>query len=244
MLLDIMSSYNYVPVNTKAIKVFGLQTAAYIAVLSDIYPRVVQKKLNELITNGYFTVNREYVEGRCGLKPEEQLAADLGLERAGVLAINPQDPNQLAISMDALFEILAENDAKVLEKIQKKAKTKVTDAAEGKRKGKISTFCAFTSTLSHVPEVQEAYKLWVESIIEGKKGNLTKGVIQIFHDTITSYTSDPAMQVSIIRNAAASGYTNASWVLPKTGSRSFATSPAAATGVQQKQFTGVGEETF
>lgn len=247
MLLDVMSSYNYIPVNTKAIKIFGLPCATYWAVLSDIYPRVVTKKLNELMTDGYFTVDRSYVESKSGLTSEEQYACDLGLSQAGVVIINPSNPDMIGISMDAMFAILAEDDAKVLDQIRKKAKTKKTDEAAAKRRGKIATFTAFTSTLSHTPEVQEAYKLWVESIIEGKKGNLTKGVIQIFHDTLTEFTTDPVYQVKLIREAAASGYTNLSWVINSQrrapGTVSTYSTPGTRINVPQKTFVGVDETT-
>ena len=127
MLLDIMSPYNNLMINTKMIKIFGLSTAAYFSVLAEILPRVVQKKYDELAGTGYFTVDRGYIELRCGLTVEEQLAADAGLARAAVLISNPENPNQLSISMDNMFEILAEDDAKILDKIRKKAKTKKTD---------------------------------------------------------------------------------------------------------------------
>lgn len=216
MLLDIMSSYRELPVNIKAIQIFGIPCATYWAELLNIYPRVIQKKMDDLQqSGGYFTVDREYVQSRLCLSAEEQIAFDLALNRVGVLRIDPDDSNKISINLDAMFEILAEDDAKVLKKIRDKAKTKKTDETAAKRLGKIATFTGFTATLSHTPEVQEAYKLWVEAIIEGKKGNLTKGVIQIFHDTLCEFTQDPATQVRIIREAAAAGYTNVSWVLPK-----------------------------
>lgn len=244
MLLDIMSPYNYVPVNTKAIKIFGLPCATYIAVLSDIYPRVVQKKLNELMTNGYFTIDRSYVEGRCGLKPEEQIAFDQGLERSGILMVNPENPDMIGISMDTLFEILAENDAKVLEKIQKKAKTKATDTAAGKRAGKISTFSAYAATLSHTPEVQEAYRLWITACIEGGKCAFSKATVQLFHEAMTSYTDNPETMIQILKQAAASGYPNAEWVINSLR-RNPTSTPATRIGQTQKAFAGVDEsETF
>lgn len=246
MFIDIMSKDSYLLVNKKMIKHFGLELSTYFAVLLDVYPRVLEKKLDELIATGYFTLQREYVEKECGITVEQQLALDQALIRLGVLQVNPENPNEIGISVQQMAEYLLEDDVKVLEKLQKKAKTKTTDVAEGKRKGKIATFTAFTSTLSHTPEVQEAYKLWVEAIIEGKKGNLTKGVIQIFHDTLTAFTQDPAYQVKLIREAAASGYTNVTWILnsQKRPNYSVATGGGARINAPQKQFTGVSDETF
>ena len=243
MLLDIMSPYRELPVNIKAIQIFGIPCAAYWAELVNIYPRVIQKKMGDLQqSGGYFTVDREYVQSRLALSVEEQLTFDAALARVGVLGVDPNDPNKISIDLDTMFEILAEDDAKVLKKIRDKAKTKKTDEAEAKRRGKIATFTGFTATLSHTPEVQEAYKLWVESIIEGKRGNLTKGVIQIFHDTLCEYTQDPATQVRIIREAAAAGYTNVSWVLPKTSGvprTAGYSAPGTRINVPQKQTVDV-----
>lgn len=247
MLLDIMSPYNNIQVNTKMIKIFGLQTAAYFSILSEIFPRVVQKKYDELVGTGYFTVDRGYVESRCGLTVEEQLAADQGLARAGVLVSNPENPNMLSISMDNMFEILAEDDAKVLDKIRKKAKTKKTDEAAAKRSGKISTFSAFASTLAHSPEVQEAYRLWITALVEGGKCAFSKTTIQLFHDTMTKFTQDPDLQIEILKQAAASGYPNAEWIINSMQKRTqFTSGPRAATfvGKEQKAFTGVSEESF
>ena len=245
MFIDIMSKDSYLLVNKKMVRYFGLELSTYFAVLLDVYPRVIEKKWDTLMATGYVPLKREYVEKECGIPVEQQLALDQALIRIGVLQVNPENPNEIGINVQQMAEYLLDDDVKVLEKLQKKAKTKTTDVAAAKRQGKIATFTGFTATLSHTPEVQEAYKLWVEAIIEGKKGNLTKGVIQIFHDTLTEFTQDPATQVALIRQAAASGYTNVSWVLPKNRP-TYGTVPGAGTriGAQQKQFTGVSEETF
>lgn len=245
MFIDIMSKDSYLLVNKKMVRYFGLELSTYFAVLLDVYPRVIEKKWDTLMATGYFPLKREYVEKECGIPVEQQLALDQALIRIGVLQVNPENPNEIGINVQQMAEYLLDDDVKVLEKLQKKAKTKPTDVAAAKRQGKIATFTGFTATLSHTPEVQEAYKLWVEAIIEGKKGNLTKGVIQIFHDTLTEFTQDPATQVALIRQAAASGYTNVSWVLPKNRP-AYGTVPVAGTriGAQQKQFTGVSEETY
>ena len=244
MLLDVMSSYNYVPVNTKAIKLFGLPTAAYFAVLADIYPRVVSKKLNELMNIGYFTVDRSYVESKCGLSPEEQYTCDLGLERVGVVQINPQNRDMIGISMDTMFACLAENDVKLLDQLRKKAKTKKTDETAGKRAGQVKTFSAHACTLTHVPEVQEAFRTWVTAMVESGKAKMSKAVVELFYNAMSTYTQDPAVQCEILRQATMSGYTNAEWVISSL-SRTSKTNSATRLNAPQKEFAGVDDsETF
>ena len=249
MLLDIMSQYNQISVNTKAIKLFGLSTAAYFAVLTEIYPRVISKKLDEMLhDNGYFTVDRNYIESRCGLPIEDQYACDKGLARIGVLQVNPDHPDMLMISLDTMFVYLAEDDAKVLEQIRKKAKTKKSDEAVGKRQGMASMLSAYAATLTHVPEVQEAFRLWIVAMVDSGKAKMSKAVVQLFYETISSYTQDTQVQVNLLRAATASGYTNAEWVI---NSASGARTPikgvqatASRTGAVQKQFNGISSESF
>ena len=238
MLVDIMSGHSYMLVNTKAVQLFGLPLASYWAVLADIYPRVIEKKLNELTTTGYFTLDREYVEKQCGLTSEEQITLDQALIRLGVMQVSPENPNLVGLSMQAMAEALLEDDTKVLQQIQKKAKTKKVDAAAAKRSGKISTFCAFAATLSHTPEVQEAYRLWITSCVEGGKCAFSKTTVQMFHDTMTGYTQDPQVMVDILHQAAASGYPNASWIINSLNKKG-ATTPATRINVDQKKFTGI-----
>ena len=249
MLLDIMSSYNHISVNTKAIKLFGLPTAAYFAVLTEIYPRVISKKLDEMLhDNGYFTVDRNYIESRCGLSVEDQYACDKGLERIGVLHASPDHPDMLMISLDTMFVYLAEDDAKVLEQIRKKAKTKKSDEAAGKRQGMASMLSAYAATLTHVPEVQEAFRLWITAMVDSGKAKMSKAVVQLFYETISNYTKDAQTQVNLLRAATASGYTNAEWVINSASGSRVATksTPATAsrTGVTQKQFSGISSESF
>jgi hypothetical protein len=242
MLVDIMSPYNTLSVNVKAVKLFGLPCAAYWSVLVDIYPRVIKKDLDGLLKSGFFTVDRGYVTSRCGLSTEEQLTYDQALARVGVLATCPNNPDMLAISMQDMFTILAEDDAAVLKDISKKAKSKSTDKAAGKKAGVISTLSNYASTLTHVPEVQEAFKMWVIALVEGKKP-ISKPVVQLFYETMSNFTNNPELQVNILKSATASGYSNAEWVINSIKKSSAAT--PTYINATQKQFTGIDTtETF
>jgi hypothetical protein len=249
MFIDIMSKDSYLLVNKKMVKHFGLELSTYFAVLLDVYPQVLKKKLDTLMQTGYFTLQRDYVERECGIPVEQQLALDQALIRLGVIQVNPENPNEIAISVPQMAEYLLEDDIKVLDKLQKKAKTKKTDEADAKRRGKIATFTGFASTLAHTPEVQEAYKVWITALVEGGKCAFSKTTVQLFHETMTRYTQDPSLQVDILRKAAASGYPNAEWIINSLQKGSYQrqvgyATPATRIGVEQKQFTGISDETF
>jgi hypothetical protein len=237
MLLETMSPYYQIPVNVKAIQVFGLGCATYWATLADIYPRVIIKKMDDLTQNqGYFTIDREYIFKRTSIDIDTQLLYDIGLSKAGVLCQDSGDPNKIAINLDRMFEILAESDYEVLEKLRKKAATKKTDEAAAKRAGMIATLSGYATQLAQNPEVQEAYRLWITAMVESKKAKMSKPVVQLFHEAMCAYTQSPELQVKILRDAAASGYTNASWVIN-------ALAKSGATRINVPQKTGVAVNT-
>jgi hypothetical protein len=214
-----------------------------------VYPQVLKKKRETLLETGYFTLQRDYVERECGLTVEQQLTLDQALMRLGVLSVNPDNPNEIGISVQQMVEYLLEDEPDALKKLEKKAKTKKTDEAAGKKAGKISTFSGYAATLAHTPEVQEAYRLWITALVEGGKCAFSKTTVQLFHETMTRFTQDPTTQVEILKKAAASGYPNAEWVINSMQSQrkpaGFAgTAPATWISKEQKQFTGVSDETF
>lgn len=237
MLLETMSPYYQIPVNVKAIQVFGLGCATYWATLVDIYPRVIMKKLDSLTQNqGYFTVDREYIFKRTSISVDDQLLYDIGLSKAGVLAQDAGDPNKIAINLDRMFEILAESDYTVLEKLRKKAATKKTDEAAAKRAGMVATLSSYAAQLAQTPEVEEAYRLWITAMVESKKAKMSKPVIQLFHEAMCAYTQSPELQIKILRDATASGYTNAEWVINSL-------SKMSGTRINVPQKTGVAVNT-
>ena len=240
MYIDIMSKDSYLLVNKKMIKHFGLELSAYFSMLLEIYPRVVEKKLDSLMQTGYFRLSRDYVERECGLKHDQQLALDQALIRLGVLQVNPEDPDLIGINIQQMMEYLIEDEPEALKKLEKKAKTKKTDEAAGKKAGKISTFSAYSATLAHTPEVQEAYRIWITALVEGGKCAFSKTTIQMFHEAMIKYTQDPRTQVEILRQAAASGYPNADWIINSMQKKQLGyTAPATRISVPQKVFNGI-----
>ena len=129
MLLDIMSPYSCLQVNTKMISIFGLNVAAYWAELLNIYPRVIKKKKEEILqANGFFTIDREYIRQRTSLDISEQTKCDKVLINVGALAVDENDSNSICISLNTMFEILTEDDLAAIADIQKKAKSKKSTA--------------------------------------------------------------------------------------------------------------------
>ena len=235
MLIDVMSPYNYLQVNTKLIKIFGLNIAVYWAELLNIYPRVIKKKKDEVIqANGFFTIDRDYITSRTSLDLVEQLNCDKALINVGVLAVDPSDQNKICISLNAMHEIMTEDDDKALAAIQKKTKVKKTSAADSKKAA--IRINLKNSVVETDVELLKAYHTWIDAIMDS--GNwLNKAVIEVFQRTVRTYSDLKTIQLKIIEIATIHGYKDASWAINMYSKD--AKKPGTFIGVAQKQNVGI-----
>lgn len=235
MLIDIMSPYSYLQVNTKMISVFGLNVAAYWAELLNIYPRVIKKKKDEVIqANGFFTVDREYIKSRTSLDLADQAKCDKALVNVGALAVSEENPNFICISLNRMFEILSEDDSAAILDIQKKAKsrkgsTTETKAAMIKMNLKKAVVCSDA-------ELTTAYHTWVDAIMDSKNV-LTKAALEIFVRTVENYSTSKLVKLKIIEIATVHSYRDAQWAINMYERDSK--KPGTFIGVQQKQNVGI-----
>lgn len=235
MLIDIMSPYSYLQVNTKMISVFGLNTAAYWAELLNIYPRVIKKKKDEVIqANGFFTIDREYIRSRTSLDLSEQTKCDKALVNVGVLAIDENDPNRICISLNAMFEILSEDDSAAILAIQKKAKVKKSTTVATKQD--MIKYNLKKAILESDQELLKAYHTWIDAIIDSKNV-LTKAAVEIFYKTVSEYSTVKAIKLKIIEVATIHAYKDATWAINLYSKDTK--KPGTFIGVQQKQNIGI-----
>jgi hypothetical protein len=235
MLIDIMSPYSYLQVNTKMISVFGLNVAAYWAELLNIYPRVIKKKKDEVIqANGFFTIDRDYIKSRTSLDLAEQAKCDKALVNVGALAVSEENPNFICISLNRMFEILSEDDSAVLLSVQKQAKSKKANSAETKAlmiraNLKKAVICSDT-------DLTTAYYTWVDAIMDSKNV-LTKAALEIFVRTVENYSTSKLVKLKIIEIATVHSYRDAQWAINmyERDSKKSGT----FIGVPQKQNVGI-----
>lgn len=236
MLLDIMSPYSYLQVNTKMISIFGLNVATYWAELLNIYSRVIKKKKDEVIqSNGYFTIDRDYIKQRTSLDTADQLKCEKALVNIGSLAVDEDNPNKICISLNRMFEILSEDDTAVILDLQKKAKSRKSGSSTETKKFMISQNIK-KAIVTADTDLRAAYDAWVEALVEGK-GTLTKAGAEIFQRTVESYSTVKPIRLKIVEIATVHLYKDAQWAInmyerdsKNTGTR---------IGVVQKQNTGI-----
>lgn len=229
MYLDL---FDELRLNKRLIKIAGFEVAAYWAELQSILKQVVKKHAAD--EQGFFILDRDYVERETTLTVTKQLKCDDKLVSLGVMVKDAANPNRLAIGVNNMVEVITDEDT---------TKLKKTNAVKkDERAAKIAGIKATMkkAILETDPEVRAAYERWIEGMIDAANCRFTKAVVQLFEKTVTEYTADKNTRLKIIEIATASSYRDATWAINKLGG--FRTTGfTASRASEQKICTGVSD---
>lgn len=234
MYLDL---FDELKLNKRLIKLTNFEVAAYWAELQSILKQVVKKKTAD--EQGFFTLDREYVERETTLSFAKQLKCEEKLVAMGVVVKDPENPNRLTISVSNMVEIITDEDTK---KLRKATKVDKEVAKAAKVEGIKQTMKRFIQEQD--PELRYAYELWVDGMVDAANCKFTKAVVQLFEKTVTGYTTDKATRLKIIEIATASSYRDANWAIDRLNNFrvSMATRMSTATKLpEQKICTGTAD---
>lgn len=201
MYIELLAADNFISVNRKLASLYGLHTAVYIAELSNIIRRVVAKQT--ATPEGFFPLDRAYIEERTTLSAEAQHACDRALNKLGVVMVNPENDNSIKVDMGKLVGILLEDDPETLKLLAQKTAVTKEDQAAAKalaQKTNIKRTLEFTDEA-----LKAAADAWVDTIFERGHGVSTKRVSD-FITQLNKYTTDPAKQLELLTLAAQYGY--------------------------------------
>lgn len=211
--LDAISPDNYVHANITLAKLFGLQTAVYWAELSRVLPKVKKKvKFDE---HGFFKLDRKYIEDRTTLSVKEQNKCDKILATAGILAVDPANPDRVSIDVKLVLSLIIDGD---VDEVAKKVKALTKKATpKEKREAKIAGMKA--TMLSYITEtdnlVYEAYKSWIDVVVGERKVN--RVTVETFQNEINKFTSDRDTKIKLIEWSASHTYIEARWAIENLG---------------------------
>jgi len=215
MKIDYLSQYNYIQMNVKVAQIFGRDLAIYWAELLNVYARVVNKKLDEMLqNNGLFELDREYIAKRTTINIEDQAALDKVLVNAGILGYDPNnesDINRIMLDVGKMEEIMQKDDPDEIHQLQKTLKVKKTDEALAKRFGKASMFRGMVVEPDN--DLKEAYHNWINTLIIDKKDFFNTIILNTFIETVRAYSENKAIQLKLIQIATLQGWKDAGWAI-------------------------------
>lgn len=229
MYLDL---FDELRLNKRLIKLAGFEVAAYWAELQSILKQVVKKQTAD--EHGFFVLDREYLERETTLSLTKQLKCDEKLLTMGVIVKDLDNPNKLAISVANMIEIITDEDTK---KLKKSTAVKKDEKAAKIAGMKINMKKAILETDL---ELRAAYERWIDGMIDAANCRFTKAVVQLFEETVTTYTKDKAKRLKIIEIATVNSYKDAGWAINRLSGGTRPPSVAAKLP-EQKICTGISD---
>ena len=228
MYLDL---FDELRLNKRLVRLAGFEVAAYWAELQSILKQVVKKGTAD--ERGFFTLDRDFMERETTLTVTKQLKCDEALLKLGVLLKDPEDPNKISIAVNGMVAVITDEDTT---KLKKSGKT-TADAKAAKISGIKATMKKVI--LETDLELRAAYERWVDGMVDAQNCKFTKAVVQLFEQTVSSYTPDKAKRLRIIEIATTCSYKDATWAI----SRLSSTRPQTVTTKlpEQKICTGVSD---
>ncbi len=226
MYLDL---FDELRLNKRLVKIAGFEVAAYWAELQSVLKQVVKKQTMD--EHGFFLLDRSYVERETTLTISKQLKCEEKLIELGALLRDAENPNRIAIGVNAMVAVITGEDTTKL----KKSGRSSADEKAAKIAGMKATMKK--AIVETDPETRAAYERWVDGMIDAANCRFTKAVVQIFEKTITEYTTNKVIRLKIIEIATTNSYKDATWAINRLTGDSK--KPGTFIGVPQKQNVGI-----
>lgn len=206
--LDIAAANSYGRYNIKFAGIVGLNSAVYWSCLMNIAERVMEKGTYD--AQGFFSVNRAYVEKQTTLTKDQQLECDETLKKIGIVESDPKNSSRLRCGINKFIAMIVEDDIKTISEISKVAKSATkAGKAEGKKIGIIHRLQA--SLVETDVDLLQAYKDWIEACYE--KGLTSVPQVKVFVESVEKYSDEKDVKLDVIKTATSLAYREAAWAI-------------------------------
>ena len=225
---------NNITFNVKTAHLLGLNTAVYWAVLCDISVQVVKKHTYD--DEGYFKLDREYVEAQTSLDVKEQMNCDTQLSKIGLLQVHKDDPDRIGLYLKNWVALITEDDPTTLNAVLEQSKKTGRTTKEGKIAGMKRNIKR--AIITEFPEELAALEAFTDVVID--KGFCSPKQMEIFQKTLNSaFPTDIASRLKCIEIATSRAWRDASWAI-----NAFRKEFPMGIPVEQKKVVAVGGESF
>ena len=181
----------------------GLESSIYLSALIDINEKAYRK---DKIIDGFFIVDRDYVEKRTTLNKTRQSKIESELSRVGILQLSNE---RIKINLEILTSLVLEENEDI-----RKDLSSFRKAATAKSKGDYILNAVKNNIDQTLPEeLQQAYSNWLDSVYS-KFNFINKQTLfnaQVEVNNAANHDLDAA--ISIINIAAANGWKDMKWAV-------------------------------
>ena len=203
-LFDLLSTDMYVSYNIRLAHILDLQSAVYISELININRKAIEK--NKLKDDGFFKLNRDYIEERTTLKKEDQKDIDARLKSIKLISIG-ESSDLLKINMDVLTSIMLGEKELVATVVQSAKKGRPS-----KQEMVVKALKANIETTNS--ELKQAYEDWIDAVC-AKQGWMTKVHVIEGQNALNNYNRDRDLDIAlgILKIATMGGFRDMNWAI-------------------------------
>ena len=205
MLIELLSSSNYVNFNVKLAQILGLKPAIYLSQIMDINEKAIRKNK---VNNNFFTIDRKYIETRTTLTKDEQASIEKDLLNIGILEKDTNNKNNISLNITMLTSIMMTPDEDLLKDISSLSKGK-----KKKTKSEVIEDNLKDNVLTTNEELREAYYEWIEAVIT-KRGMMTKAAVIHAQPTLDKFCDrNLDIALKVLEIASIHGYEDINWAI-------------------------------
>ena len=223
MLIELLSTSNYVSYNTKLAELLGLHPAIYISELMNINEKAIKK---DKLDNDYFTLVRSYITARTTLDEKEQLEIEENLLKLGILE-RGEEKDSICLNITTLTTLLMAPDEALIDKISKMRKKQKKSTSRSTKADKIKDNLKDGLRVQNA-ELRAAYECWIDTIYD-KQGWMSAKSVSVAEDLVDTFTQrNLDLALKILEIASINGYRDIQWAINKYNSEykvSYRTSP-------------------
>lgn len=213
MLINLISYTNIGVYNSKLAHKIGIERSAYVSEIVALFEDAFSHKKTD--ENGYFKVDRYYIEERTALQKSEQLEIDKSLKSIKLIDFDSKSKDKIKIDFGLLEKLIvednAENNATIQSMLHNAKNIKKTTTEQDKREA-IKVALKRNINVSNA-ELYDAYCEWIECVYQ-KDGWMTSSAVKEAQRLIDEYTNkDLDIALAIIRIASTGGMRDMSWAI-------------------------------
>lgn len=241
MYKDFLSPTSYGRFNKKLAAIIGLPAAVYLDTLSEIFSRAIEK--NKIDEDGFFTLNRKYVEQETSLSKSDQLSCDEILLKLNLIDRLDSNTEKIVLNNDGIMALFNVDDVSSL-KLETKKATKA-GKTEGKRIGITNRLKNYIREIETNEELLLLYDNWIDATYD--KGMCQSAKVKAFRDAIEEKLDTVDKKKIALNYSIAKGYVLAEWSINyvlKGSSHQTSNSPIRLAPQQTATTATISSESF
>ena len=211
MLIELISTSNYVNFNIKVAEIIGLHPAIYLSEIMNVNDKAIRK---DKVTDSSFLLDRDYIKRRTTIGVDEQLEIEKNLIKIGIIEKPTDDENCIILNINVLTTLMMSTDEDLVSGVKKLSKLKSEKKKRGTKSEAIKDNLLTNIVTTNI-ELLEAYKEWIDAVV-AKEGWMSKKAVLYGQSVIDEFSNrDLDVALGVLAIAAMHGYRDIQWAVNK-----------------------------